>query len=73
MVSGVLGFRDGLFMLIPVPMHLKLPFRSQFINYIEKNGLRNYYTYIMINAYDEGICVESERKKQHNIGLSTLK
>jgi len=32
----------------------------------------NLQTYIMINASYEGICVEFERKKQHNIGFPTL-
>ena len=31
------------------------------------------HTYIMINASNEGICVEFWRKKQHNLDLPTFK
>jgi len=41
---------------------LKLPFRSQLINFIKRKIVRNKNTYIRINAHYEGICVEIERK-----------
>ena len=41
--------------------NLKLPFRSQLINFL-KIILRSKYTYIIINAYYKGICVEIERE-----------
>ena len=37
---------------------LMLPFRSQVIQFINQNNLRNMHTFIMINASNEGICVE---------------
>jgi len=36
----------------------KLPFRSQLINFLEKYFKEIAYIYIMINASNEGICVE---------------
>ena len=39
---------------------LKLPFRSQFINFL-KNILRNYHTFSITNEFDKGISVEFKR------------
>ena len=44
---------------------LKLSFRSKIIQFIKN-------TYIIINASNDGICVEFE-KKEHNLGLPTFK
>ena len=49
---------------------LKLPFRSKLIHFI-RFFLK--LTYFIINASNEGICVEFWRKKEYNLGLPTFK
>ena len=51
--------------------YLKLPFCTQFINFI-KHILRSQHACIITNASYDGICVWFERKKQHNIGSPTF-
>jgi len=41
---------------------LKLPLRSQLINFLKIYILKNKHTYIIINASYEGICVEFKNK-----------
>ena len=52
---------------------VKVALSFQINKYHKTNILRNYLTYIMINAYNEGICVEFWRKEQHNLGLTSFK
>ena len=51
----------------------QLSFQSQLISFLQKTFFEISLQYIIINASNKGICVEFERKKQHNIGFPSFK